>query len=62
MNVGQLRAVLRDWPPQTPVAVRTIEKGEQVCLTVDLTSADQYDGGDGATSLLLIGDVDRAGN
>lgn len=59
MNVGQLRAVLRDWPPQTPVAVRTVEKGE-VCLTVDLTSADQHDAGSGAVSLLLIGDVDQA--
>lgn len=59
MNVGQLRGILRDWPPQTPVAVRTLEKGE-ICLTVDLTSADQHDAGNGAVSLLLIGDVDEA--
>jgi hypothetical protein len=59
VNVGQLRGILRDWPPQTQVTVRTIEKGE-VCLTVDLTSADQHDAGNGAVSLLLVGDVDEA--
>jgi hypothetical protein len=61
VNVGQLRAILRDWPPQTPVAVRTVEAGE-ICLTVDVTSADQHDAGNGSVSLLLVGDVDKAGN
>ena len=59
MNVAQLRSILRDWPPQTQVAVRTVERGE-ICLTVDLTSADQYDAGDGSVSLLLVGDIDGA--
>lgn len=59
MNVATLRSILRDWPPETQVAVRTVERGE-TCLTVDLTSADQYDAGNGAVSLLLVGDVDEA--
>ena len=59
MNVAELRSILRDWPPSTPVAVRTIER-EEICLTVDLTAADQHDAGDGAVSLLLIGDIDQA--
>ncbi len=61
MNAGQLKAALADWPDSTPVAVRTLEKGE-VCLTVDLTSVDQHDAGKGCASLLLVGDVDQAGN
>ena len=59
MNVAQLRAILRDWPPSTPVAVRVVEAGE-VQLTVDLTSADQYDDGCGFPSLLLIGNLNEA--
>jgi hypothetical protein len=39
------------------VSVRTLEGGE-VCLTVDLTSVDQYPDG----SLLLVGDLDRTAN
>ncbi len=57
MNVKQLREALADWPEETPVAVRTLELGE-ACLTVSLTSVDQYDDG----SLLLVGDVDKASN
>jgi hypothetical protein len=56
MNAKQLREALADWPDETPVAVRTLEHGE-VCLTVDLTSVDQYE-----ESLLLVGDVDAASN
>jgi hypothetical protein len=60
VNVAELRRILADWPPQTPVAVRTVEKGE-VCLTVSLTSADQLDASDGAVDgLVLIGNLDEA--
>lgn len=61
MNAKQLREALRDWPDETPVAVRTLEHGE-ICLTASLTSVDQYDEGGGFASLLLVGDVDKAGN
>jgi hypothetical protein len=57
VNVAELRRILADWPPQTPVAVRTVEKGE-VCLTVSLTSADQLDGA--VDGLVLIGNLDEA--
>ena len=57
MTADQLRAALVDWPGDTPVTVRTVEHGE-VCLTVALTSVDQYDDG----SLMLVGDVDAASN
>lgn len=57
VTAAQLRAAIADWPDDTAVTVRTVEHGE-VCLTVALTSVDQYDDG----SLLLVGDVDQASN
>jgi hypothetical protein len=57
VNAAQLRQALAEWPDETPVTVRTLEHGE-VCLTVALTSVDQYDDG----SLLLVGDVDQTSN
>jgi hypothetical protein len=57
VNARQLRETIADWPDDAPVVVRTLEHGE-VCLTVALTSVDQYDDG----SLLLVGDVDKAAN
>jgi hypothetical protein len=57
VNAKQLREVLADWPEDTQVSVRTLEHGE-VCLTVALTSVDQYEDG----SLLLVGDGDKASN
>ncbi len=59
MNAQQLREAIAEWPDETPVAVRTLEHGE-ICLTVALTSVDQYDEGAGVASLLLVGDIDQA--
>lgn len=57
MNARQLREAIADWDDDAPVTVRTVEGGE-VCLTVALTSVDQYEDG----SLLLVGDIDKAAN
>src|SRR5687767_15532160 len=57
VTVKQLKDLIEDWPSNAPVTVRTVEHGE-VCLTVTLTSVDQYEDG----SLMLVGDVDKASN
>ncbi len=61
MNVGQLKRALKDWPDEWAVAVRTVEQGA-VSLTVSLTSVEQYEPPLARPELLLVGDVDEAGN
>jgi len=58
ITAQRLRAILDDWPDETPVAIRYLEAGEGVQLTADLTSVDQFDEGRGVTSLLLVADVE----